>query len=99
MTVVGRGGVVIKSVDYRARFQKDYSCLARELQELVEAKIKDLLKDPRPPGLRFEKLKGIRNPSVYTIHVTGNYKISFEIIGDCAILRRVANHDTIDRTP
>lgn len=99
MTIIGRGGVVIKSFDYLERFRKDFSKLTPEMQELVHVKIKDLLKNPRPPGLRFEKLKGITNPSVYSIHVTGNYKISFEIIGDCAMLRRVANHDTIDRSP
>jgi hypothetical protein len=30
---------------------------------------------------------------------TGNYKISFEISGNIATLRRVALHDEIDRRP
>lgn len=52
-----------------------------------------------PPGLAFEKLKGYRNPDVYTIHVTGNYKISMSIYGQLAHLRRVADHGDIDRSP
>jgi plasmid maintenance system killer protein len=38
--------------------------------------------NPRPPGLRFEKLQGYRRPDIYTIHVTGNFKISMEIEGN-----------------
>lgn len=65
----------------------------------MDAKLRDLLKNPRPHGLAFEKLKGYKRPDIYTIHVTGNYKISFEIKGDLVILRRVSDHDTIDRKP
>ncbi len=52
-----------------------------------------------PPGLAFEKLHGYSNPDIYTIHVTGNYKISFEISKAIAFLRRVGTHDEIDRLP
>lgn len=52
-----------------------------------------------PRGLRFEKLKGYSDPDVYSIHVSGNYKLSMEISGSRAILRRVATHDEIDRQP
>lgn len=99
MTIVGSGGVSIKTVDYKKAFKDDFSGLDPVIQERVSGRIKDLLKDPRPPGMRFEKLKGYRNPDIYTIHVTGNFKISFEIIGDCAMLRRIAKHDRIDRKP
>jgi plasmid maintenance system killer protein len=53
----------------------------------------------RPPGLRFEKLSGYSNPDIYTIHVNGNYKVSLEVTGGNALLRRVAPHDEIDRAP
>lgn len=99
MTVVGGGGVVITSVDYTKRFKKDFSKLDRDLQDAASDKIKCLQADPRPPGLVFEKLKGYSQPSLYTIHVTGNYKISMEIIGSQAILRRIACHNEIDRHP
>lgn len=99
MTRVGAGGVVVRRISFTKRFQRDYSKLVPELQALVEAKLRQLQADPMPAGLRFEKLKGHRRPSIYTIHVTGNYKISMEMNGDNATLRRIAEHDENDRKP
>lgn len=99
MTVVGGGGVKITGILYKARFHKEYGKLTADMQERVDDKLQDLLKDPRPPGLAFEKLKAFRNPDVYTVHVTGNYKISMELVGNRATLRRVGNHNEIDRCP
>ncbi len=99
MTQVGSGGVVITGLQRTTRFVRDYGKLTPDLQLLVDAKLHDLFANPRPPGLGFEKLKGYRRPNIYTLHVTGNYKISLEIAGNIAILRRVAPHDEIDRAP
>ena len=67
------------------------------MKDRVDAKLDDLLKNPRPPGLRFEKLKGYRRPNIYTIHDTGNYKTSLAIAGADARLRRVGPHNYIGR--
>ncbi len=99
MTITGAGGVVITQIAFSEKFQKQFQKLPPEIQELVPKKLTDLKKQPFPAGLKFEKLKGYRRPDIYTIHVTGNYKISFEIIGNLAQLRCVGNHDTIDRSP
>lgn len=99
MTVTGAGGVVLTALRPLKRFGKDFQKLDSALQDKVKGKLDDLLKDPRPPGLCFEKLKGHSNPDVYTVHVTGNYKISFEINGGIATLRRVSTHNEIDRQP
>lgn len=99
MTVIGTGGVQLRFLDYRKKFHRELRKLPQELRDRVCEKLNDLLKDPRPSGLGFEKLQGHARPDIYTIHVTGNYKISFEIGGDTAILRRVASHDEIDRAP
>lgn len=80
-------------------FEREYAKLTPQMKALTKDKLAQLLSQPMPPGLRFEKLKGHRNPSIYTIHVTGNYKVSLEIRGDKAFLRRVATHDEIDRSP
>ena len=45
----------------------------------VVTKIKQLLKQPIPFGLRFEKLKGYENPPIYTIHIEGNYKVLWQL--------------------
>lgn len=99
MTVVGAGGAVLTGMEATARFARDFRKLSPELQKRTEAKLADLIKNPRPPGLRFEKLKGYSKPAIYSLHVTGNYKISFLVEGSTAILRRVAEHDEIDRAP
>lgn len=100
MTVVGGGGVAITKWQKSNRFHKDYDKLTHELRDRTDQALQDLARSPRPPGIRFEKLKGESDPDVYTIHVTGNYKVSFEIIkGSTAWLRRVGTHDLIDRAP
>lgn len=99
MTLVGAGGVTIKSMKRTERFERDFRKLEAEMQNRVIRKLEDLLKNPRPPGLRFDKLKGYSRPDIYTIHVTGNYKLSFVVDGTTATLRRVAPHDALDRLP
>lgn len=99
MTIVGSGGCSITGVRPSNRYIKDYKRLDPRLREAVDSKIDDLLANPRPPGIRFEKLKGYSSPDIYSIHVNGNYKITFAITGSIAFLRRVACHNDIDRAP
>ncbi|MCP4596168.1 type II toxin-antitoxin system RelE/ParE family toxin [Neptuniibacter sp.] len=99
MTVVGSGGVAIKKIHRTKKFEKDFKKLSSHYKELFANKLRDLLKNPRPPGLKFEKLKGYRRPDIFTIHLDGNYKASFEIEGDMVIFRTVGPHDKIDRSP
>lgn len=91
--------MVIKRWSKSKRFHKDYCGLTNEQKDLTDQKLQDLTQDPRPAGLRFEKLEGRSNPDIYTFHVTGNYKCSLEIDGAKAFLRRVGSHDDIDRAP
>lgn len=67
----------------------------------AEAAIGNLFLAPLPGKLEFKKLKGYRNPSVYTITIGGNhaYKLSMEIKDEVAILRRVGTHKEIDDAP
>jgi plasmid maintenance system killer protein len=99
MTIVGAGGAVVSRWKKQRIFHRDYGKLEITMRDKVDECLQDLLQSPIPSGLRFEKLKGHRNPDIYTIHVTGNYKISFEIADGTASLRRVAPHDEIDRAP
>lgn len=99
MTLVGAGGTVLRHIKYKNRFKRDRKKLSPDLRNKLDDKLRDLLKNPRPPGLAFEKLQGYRKPDIYTFHITGNYKASLEISGDCAKLRRVGTHNYIDRTP
>jgi len=99
MTRVGTGGVVLRAMQPTKRFERDYRKLEASMQSRVDDRLRDMLKDPRPPGLAFEKLNGYTRPDIFTIHITGNYKLSFEVDGTLAILRRIACHKDIDRRP
>ncbi|MES9905261.1 MAG: type II toxin-antitoxin system mRNA interferase toxin, RelE/StbE family [Sedimenticola sp.] len=99
MTVVNSGGGVIKTTTFSSRFKRDRKKLDTNLRKRLDKKLEDLLSDPMPAGLAFEKLSGYRNPDIYTLHVTGNYKMSMAIEGSHATLRRVGTHNEIDRNP
>lgn len=111
MTQVGGGGIRFARFSATAKYKKQYKKLTPELKSIADKKLLDLLKNPFPPGLAFEKLSGYSNPDVYTVHVTGNYKISIECIDDeiemngrkikmqRAHLRRIGTHNEIDRAP
>jgi len=99
MTITGAGGVSITGLEALDRFRKEYKKLPPEIQKRVDSQLKKLVITPMPSGIAFEKLKRYSNPDIYTIHITGNYKVSMEIDGQTAFLRRVANHDEIDRAP
>ena len=99
MTITGAGGLQVSTWRKSKRFHREYDKLPLDMRDLVDQKLQDLVKSPMPAGLAFEKLKGYSNPDFYTIHVTGNYKVSMEIDGSAAFLRRVAVHNEIDRAP
>lgn len=106
MTVVGSGGIQISRWRKLKRFHRDYDDLSIELKDKTDAALQDLARSPIPSGLRFEKLKGYSKPDIYTIHVTGNYKVSMDFEagksgddGKVAVLRRVGTHNEIDRAP
>lgn len=82
-------------------FARSLKSLPEDLQEEALQALKQLLGAPLPKRLRFEKLSGYKNPSIYTIHITRNHshKVSFEIVGTTAILRKAGTHKEIDRAP
>ncbi|MBI5752024.1 MAG: hypothetical protein HZA59_07755 [Hydrogenophilales bacterium] len=101
MTVVGAGGAVITAFSRTDRFVSDIKKASPEIAASAKEALKDLLKNPRPKWIKFEKLSGYKNPNLYTIHATKNHshKISFEINGNVAKLRRFGTHKEIDRKP
>ncbi|MDR0233956.1 MAG: hypothetical protein LBI31_04040 [Zoogloeaceae bacterium] len=100
MTVVGAGGVSFAGVIRQARFRKEYTRLDPAIQKRVDDTLVKLLQNPIPPGIKFGKLKGYSKPVIYTVHATGNFKISLEMLdGNIASLRRVAPHDDMGECP
>ena len=91
--------MVIRGFKRLAGFERDLLSASHELQDAVEKALKKLLENPQSRILRMEKLSGFEN--VYTIHITGNHshKLSFNMNGDIAVLRRLDTHKSIDRNP
>lgn len=85
----------------KSKFESDVKALPKDVLAAVKDAVADLLKNPIPTSRRLHPLAGFKNPKVYTIDVFSNhsYKISLEIEGDIATLRRVATHKVIDRSP
>lgn len=89
----------IDQITYKDKFVKDLKGLPADVQAAVKLAIADLMKSPIPTSRRLHALHGFRNPKVFTIDVFSNhsYKISLEIDGKLATLRRVGTHKVIDR--
>lgn len=94
-------GPHIKRLRKLPEFEKCFKRLSVGVQKDVVSAVEDLLKYPIPAVRRFHSLTGYRNPKIFTIDVYANksYKISMEIDGDSAILRRVGTHKQIDILP
>ncbi len=93
----------ITSIDFDRypAFRKGMSKLPIEIRDQAKEVLKKLLKDPQPKSIRLEKLSGYKRPDIYTIHATANHshKISFELEGSRAVMRRIDTHKRIDRSP
>lgn len=104
MTIVGSGGIRFAKFYRSKRFVKEVQKLDAKLRVRTLERIEALLDHPFPSGIGFEKLGGYSDPDIYTIHVTGNYKVSLHAVqendgGLSAFIRRVGTHNEIDRCP
>jgi mRNA-degrading endonuclease RelE of RelBE toxin-antitoxin system len=91
----------ITTITRNEKFEKDLKRLPPDILDAAKDAIRDLFQHPVPTRRRLHALHGYQNPKVFTIDVTANhsYKISFEINGHTANLRRVSTHKVIDRSP
>jgi hypothetical protein len=92
---------VIKKIIRKKKFDREMKGLKPDVLEAAKDAILDLFKDPIPSVRRLHSLSGHKNPKIFTIDVFSNksYKISLEIDGELATLRRVATHKEIDANP
>lgn len=88
-------------VEIYPEFKRELKKLPDVVQKNSRQAMRDLLSYPQPKKLRLEKLQGNNKPPIYTIHANPNHshKISFEIEGDVAIMRKIGTHKEIDRSP
>lgn len=84
------------------RFVRDYKRLPVGLQREVDNCLRDLGQQPVPAGRRLHRISPTgHRPQIFSVDVLPNksYKLSFELDGGFAVLRRVGTHQEIDRLP
>jgi mRNA-degrading endonuclease RelE of RelBE toxin-antitoxin system len=77
------------------RFDKDYAALPEEARDAVDSKLALFLSNSRHPSLRIKKMEGTKD--IWEMRITINYRITFQVIEDTAVLRRVGTHDVLKR--
>lgn len=80
-----------------ARFKKAYRVLPDEAKERLKKALSMLGSNIRYPSLQAKKIKGARD--IWEARVSLDYRITFQIVSDCLILRNVGHHDPTLKRP
>lgn len=94
-----RGGLAIR---FTEKFERDYKALSPDIRKAVDECLAEFVRDPLPPGRRPHSVTSReRKPTIFTMDVTSNksHKLSFQIEGLVATLRRIGTHKELDRSP
>jgi mRNA-degrading endonuclease RelE of RelBE toxin-antitoxin system len=76
-------------------FKRDYKGLPENIQELIDKQIAHLLENSRHPSLQIKKMEG-RQP-IWEARITKGYRMTFQIVGDTYLLRRVGTHSILKK--
>lgn len=90
-------GPKISTIGRLPHFERAYKSLGPQIQKGVDEAIKDLFKNPFPPGRHVHKMGGYRN--IWEVRINQDYRMSFQLDGDKAILRNVDSHDKLLKNP
>lgn len=84
--------------DFTSRYKRERKGAPDDVRKAADQAVSDLLKNPR--SHRCHALKGFK-PTVFAVDVFSNHswQLTFEIDDGKMILRRLAKHNSIDRTP
>jgi addiction module RelE/StbE family toxin len=76
-------------------FKRDYKGLPENIQELIDKQIFHLLENPRHPSLQIKKMEG--RQTIWEARITKGYRMTFQIVGDTYLLRRVGTHSILKK--
>ena len=82
---------------YKQSFKKDHNQLPPAVRKRADRCLEDLLLNPIPLSRQVKKRKGARknNPDIWQARVTRDVRLTFEMDGEIAILRRIGTHSRI----
>lgn len=80
-------------IQFTGPFDREYSRLPDTIKDRVNKQIETLASDPGHPSLRIKKMAG--SDDIWEARVTRGYRMTFQIVADTAILRRVGSHNIL----
>lgn len=89
----------IKRWSAKGTFRRAYKNLDAPLQQEVNALLEELINDELSHGRKLKPMKGYRNPKIWEVRVTQNYRLTFEVEGEVAVLRNVGTHNVLYANP
>jgi hypothetical protein len=90
--------VKVESFDFTPRFKREYKGAQPDIRKAADEALQALMSNPG--AVRLHDLKG-HKPRIYALDVFTNHswQITLEMSGTKAVLRRLARHSEIDRSP
>jgi len=86
----------MRELVFTRTFERLFRRLSKQVRDQTYEKLALFQADPAHPSLRVKRIKG--TDRIWEMSVTMNYRITFEVEGERAILRRIGPHDIL-RTP
>jgi len=80
---------------FAKNFVRDYRRLPQEIQKAVDKQLEFLLTDAQHPSLGIKTMNDPRN--IWEARATAAHRFTFQIQGDIYILRKVGNHDILEK--
>lgn len=78
-------------------FDKDYRNLNEGIKKIANKQIAFLFENPHHPSLRTKKIKSEEN--IWEARITKSYRLTFQLIGDVCLLRRIGKHEEVLKKP
>jgi addiction module RelE/StbE family toxin len=82
-------------VAFTKPFKRDYKGLPENIQELIDKQIAHLLENPKHPSLQIKKMES--RQTIWEARITKGYRMTFQIVGDTYLLRRVGTHSILKK--
>ena len=80
-------------VEIGKTFKKNYEKLPKEIQDRFREKLVLLMENFRHHSLRAKKMQS--KEDIWEASISDNYRITFNIIGNTIILRKIGTHDIL----
>ena len=87
----------IEEIEILKTFEESFEKLPKEIQDRFSEKLSFLMENFQHPSLRAKKMQGKQD--IWEASISDNYRITFNIIGNTIIFRKIGTHDKALRNP